>query len=209
MECARLADRTTVLCGAVAATIVLKDVSWPAPAACRSVWTTACAWSITHQCAPRSGRRADLIQGTLPGRVGAHSGTGDVSVRTKRQWRLRIRSRTAAMPSSSWTECAAANRRVMLGSSDGRSSRGRRPDRYCLTTTYVYCHKSIALYGLLLPLVLTQSRGLRTVPLALAEFQGQASIILAAVTLTLLPIIILYAIGRRQLQNGLTAGFSK
>ena len=63
--------------------------------------------------------------------------------------------------------------------------------------------------GLLLPLVLTQSRGQRTLPLALADFQGQASVILAAITLTLLPIVILYALGRRQLQSGLIAGVSK
>jgi raffinose/stachyose/melibiose transport system permease protein len=80
--------------------------------------------------------------------------------------------------------------------------------RPALITVAVY--NGIGIWnGLLLPLVLTQSPGRRTVPLALADFQGQANVNLAAVTLTLLPIIILYAIGRRQLQNGLTAGFSK
>jgi raffinose/stachyose/melibiose transport system permease protein len=67
--------------------------------------------------------------------------------------------------------------------------------------------------GFLLPLVLTQSDDKRTIPLALVSFQGQFGVnvpaIAAAVTLTTLPIIILYAIGRRQLLSGLTAGFGK
>ncbi len=50
-------------------------------------------------------------------------------------------------------------------------------------------------------------------PLALWSFQGQYSVnvpaVLASVVLTTLPILILYAIGRRQLMSGLTAGFSK
>jgi raffinose/stachyose/melibiose transport system permease protein len=67
--------------------------------------------------------------------------------------------------------------------------------------------------GFLLPLVLTQSPDQRAVPLALANFQGQFGInvpaIAASVTLTTLPIVILYAVGRRQLLSGLTAGFGK
>jgi raffinose/stachyose/melibiose transport system permease protein len=67
--------------------------------------------------------------------------------------------------------------------------------------------------GFLLPLVLTQSPTQRTLPLALWTFQGQYSVnvpaVLASVVLTTLPILILYAIGRRQLLSGLTAGFSK
>ena len=67
--------------------------------------------------------------------------------------------------------------------------------------------------GFLLPLVLTQSPDQRTLPLALWTFQGQYSVnvpaVLASVVLTTLPILILYAIGRRQLLSGLTAGFSK
>jgi len=67
--------------------------------------------------------------------------------------------------------------------------------------------------GFLLPLILTQSPNQRTLPLALASFQGQYSInvpaVLASVMLTTLPILILYVIGRRQLLSGLTAGFSK
>ena len=67
--------------------------------------------------------------------------------------------------------------------------------------------------GFLLPLVLTQSPDQRVVPLALATFSGQFGVnvpaIAASVTLTTLPIVLLYAIGRRQLLSGLTAGFSK
>jgi raffinose/stachyose/melibiose transport system permease protein len=67
--------------------------------------------------------------------------------------------------------------------------------------------------GFLLPLILTQSPEQRTLPLGLWTFQGQYSVnvpaVLASVVLTTLPILILYAIGRRQLLSGLTAGFSK
>jgi raffinose/stachyose/melibiose transport system permease protein len=67
--------------------------------------------------------------------------------------------------------------------------------------------------GFLLPLILTQSPNQRTLPLALWTFQGQYSVnipaVLASVMLTTLPIVILYAIGRRQLLSGLTAGFSR
>ncbi|WP_028804806.1 carbohydrate ABC transporter permease [Streptomyces sp. 142MFCol3.1] len=67
--------------------------------------------------------------------------------------------------------------------------------------------------GFLLPLVLTQSPGRRTLPLALWNFQGQYGInipaVLASVVLTTLPVLVLYAFGRRQLLSGLTAGFSK
>ena len=67
--------------------------------------------------------------------------------------------------------------------------------------------------GFLLPLVLTQSPDQRTVPLALVFYQGQFGVnvpaIAASITLTTVPIILLYAIGRRQLLSGLTAGFGK
>ncbi|HEU4668579.1 MAG TPA: carbohydrate ABC transporter permease [Arthrobacter sp.] len=67
--------------------------------------------------------------------------------------------------------------------------------------------------GFLLPLVLTQSPGLRVLPLALWTFQGEYSVnipaVLASVVLSTLPILVLYVIGRRQLLAGLTAGFSK
>jgi raffinose/stachyose/melibiose transport system permease protein len=65
----------------------------------------------------------------------------------------------------------------------------------------------------LLPLILTQSPDKRTLPLALWTFQGQYGVnipaVLASVVLTTLPILIFYAVGRRQLLSGLTAGFSK
>jgi raffinose/stachyose/melibiose transport system permease protein len=67
--------------------------------------------------------------------------------------------------------------------------------------------------GFLLPLILTQSPDKRPLPLALWTFQGQYSVnvpaVLASVVLTTLPIVVLYAIGRRQLLSGLTAGFSR
>jgi raffinose/stachyose/melibiose transport system permease protein len=65
----------------------------------------------------------------------------------------------------------------------------------------------------LLPLILTQDPAKRTLPLALWTFQGQYGFnvpaILACVVLTTLPILVFYAIGRRQLLSGLTAGFGK
>jgi raffinose/stachyose/melibiose transport system permease protein len=67
--------------------------------------------------------------------------------------------------------------------------------------------------GFLLPLVLTQTDTKRTIPLALVSYQGQFGInvpaIAASVTLTTIPIVLMYAIGRRQLLSGLTAGFGK
>jgi raffinose/stachyose/melibiose transport system permease protein len=67
--------------------------------------------------------------------------------------------------------------------------------------------------GFLLPLVLTQSPERRTLPLALWTFEGQYGVnvpaVLAAVVLTTLPVLILYAFGRRQLLSGLTAGFGR
>lgn len=84
--------------------------------------------------------------------------------------------------------------------------------RPALVTVTIY--NGIGIWnGFLLPLVLTQSPDRRTIPLALVGFQGQFNVnvpaVLAAVTLTTIPIILLYAIGRRQLLSGLTAGFSK
>ena len=65
----------------------------------------------------------------------------------------------------------------------------------------------------LLPLILTQNPDRRTLPLALWTFQGQYGVnvpaVLASVVLTTLPILIFYAVGRRQLLSGLTAGFGK
>jgi raffinose/stachyose/melibiose transport system permease protein len=67
--------------------------------------------------------------------------------------------------------------------------------------------------GFLLPLILTQDPSRRTLPLALWSFQGQYSVnvpaVVAAVVLTILPILVMYAVGRRQLLGGLSAGFSR
>ncbi|SDO74237.1 carbohydrate ABC transporter membrane protein 2, CUT1 family [Nakamurella panacisegetis] len=84
--------------------------------------------------------------------------------------------------------------------------------RPALVTVSIY--NGLAVWnGFLLPLILTQSPDKRTLPLALWTFQGQYGVnvpaVLASVVLTTLPIVILYAVGRRQLLSGLTAGFSK
>ncbi|HEU4948808.1 MAG TPA: carbohydrate ABC transporter permease [Kribbella sp.] len=84
--------------------------------------------------------------------------------------------------------------------------------RPALVTVSIY--NGLAVWnGFLLPLILTQSPDKRTLPLALWTFQGQYSVnvpaVLASVVLTTLPIVILYALGRRQLLSGLTAGFSR
>ncbi|MFI6829753.1 MULTISPECIES: carbohydrate ABC transporter permease [unclassified Kribbella] len=84
--------------------------------------------------------------------------------------------------------------------------------RPALVTVSIY--NGLAVWnGFLLPLILTQSPDKRTLPLALWTFQGQYSVnvpaVLASVMLTTLPIVLLYALGRRQLLSGLTAGFSR
>jgi len=84
--------------------------------------------------------------------------------------------------------------------------------RPALVTVSIY--SGLAIWnGFLLPLILIQSPNQRPLPLALWAFQGEFSInvpaVLACVVLTTLPILALYAIGRRQLLSGLTAGFSK
>ena len=67
--------------------------------------------------------------------------------------------------------------------------------------------------GFLFPLILTQSSDKRVLPLSLWSFQGEFSsnipAVLAAVVLSVLPMLAAYAIGRRQLVSGLTAGFTK
>lgn len=67
--------------------------------------------------------------------------------------------------------------------------------------------------GFLFPLVLTQSASVRVLPLSLWTYQGQFSVnvpaVLAAVTLSALPVLAAYVVGRRQLVSGLTAGFGK
>jgi raffinose/stachyose/melibiose transport system permease protein len=84
--------------------------------------------------------------------------------------------------------------------------------RPALVTVSIYNALSIW-NGFILPLILTQSPTQRTMPLALWTFQGQFGVnvpaIAASITLTTIPIVLMYAIGRRQLLSGLTAGFSK
>ena len=67
--------------------------------------------------------------------------------------------------------------------------------------------------GFLFPLVLTQSKDTRVLTLGLVDFQGQFGVnvpgLLAAVTLSVVPIFVLYLVGRRYLLGGLTAGFGK
>jgi raffinose/stachyose/melibiose transport system permease protein len=67
--------------------------------------------------------------------------------------------------------------------------------------------------GFLFPLILTQSEEQRVLPLSLWAFQGEFTVnipaVLAAVILSTLPIVVLYAVGRRYLVSGLTAGFGR
>jgi raffinose/stachyose/melibiose transport system permease protein len=84
--------------------------------------------------------------------------------------------------------------------------------RPALVTVIIY--NAVGIWnGYLLPLILTQSPDQATIPLALASFQSEFGVnvpaVAASVTLTTVPIVLLYAIGRRQLVSGLTAGFSK
>jgi raffinose/stachyose/melibiose transport system permease protein len=84
--------------------------------------------------------------------------------------------------------------------------------RPALVTVTIYSALGIW-NGFLLPLVLTQSPEKRTIPLALVNLTGQFGVnfpaIAASVTLTTVPVVLLYAIGRRQLLSGLTAGYGK
>ncbi|MEH1126950.1 carbohydrate ABC transporter permease [Micromonospora sp. CPCC 206061] len=84
--------------------------------------------------------------------------------------------------------------------------------RPALVTVSIYNGLSIW-NGFLLPLILTQSPEQRTLPLALWTFQGEYGVnvpaVLASVVLATLPILVLYALGRRQLLSGLTLGFGK
>lgn len=67
--------------------------------------------------------------------------------------------------------------------------------------------------GFIFPLVLIDSAENRTLTLGLADFQTQygsdVPSMLAAITLSMLPIFVVYLIGRRFLLSGLTAGFGK
>lgn len=65
----------------------------------------------------------------------------------------------------------------------------------------------------LFPLILTQDPSKRTLPLALWNFQGEYAtnvpVVMAAVVLSSILIVILYAFGRRYLVSGMTAGAGK
>lgn len=84
--------------------------------------------------------------------------------------------------------------------------------RPALVTVSIYHGLSIW-NGFLLPLVLTQSPEQQVLPMALWSFQGQYGVnvpaVVAAVVLSFLPILVVYALGRRQLVAGLTAGYGK
>ncbi|MBW0104116.1 carbohydrate ABC transporter permease [Pseudonocardia sp. KRD-291] len=64
--------------------------------------------------------------------------------------------------------------------------------------------------GFLFPLVLTQDASVRVLTLGLWDYQGQygtnVPLITAAVVLSLLPLLVVYLLGRRYLLAGLTAG---
>ena len=81
-----------------------------------------------------------------------------------------------------------------------------------ITTVTVFTAMS-AWNGFLFPLVLTQSAEQRTLTLGLQTFSSQFGTnvpgLLAAITLSLLPIFFVYLFGRRYLLGGLTAGFGK
>jgi raffinose/stachyose/melibiose transport system permease protein len=67
--------------------------------------------------------------------------------------------------------------------------------------------------GFLFPLILTQSGDKAVLPLALSLYRGQYGIdvpaTMAAVVLSTLPVVVLFALARRRLVAGLTAGFAK
>ncbi|WP_156044079.1 carbohydrate ABC transporter permease [Cellulomonas sp. HZM] len=81
-----------------------------------------------------------------------------------------------------------------------------------ITTIAIYTAMG-AWNGFLFPLVFTQSENVRVLTLGLWRYQTQYGVnvpaICAAVTLSLLPLLALYLLGRRQLLSGLTAGFGK
>lgn len=81
-----------------------------------------------------------------------------------------------------------------------------------ITTVAVFTSLT-AWNGFLFPLVLTQSVDTRVLTLGLFDYQGQfgtnVPALLAAVTLSVVPIFLLYLFGRRYLLSGLTAGAGK
>jgi len=92
----------------------------------------------------------------------------------------------------------------------------RRPVRLCTRPALITVGVHVGLNvwnGFLFPLILTQSSSVRVLPLSLWTYQGQFAVnvpaVLAAVTLSALPVLAAYIVGRRQLVSGLTAGFGK
>ena len=81
-----------------------------------------------------------------------------------------------------------------------------------LATVGIYTALS-AWNGFLFPLVLTQSADVRVLTLGLWDFQTQygtnVPLVTAAVFLSLLPLLVVYLLGRRYLLAGLTAGAGK
>lgn len=84
--------------------------------------------------------------------------------------------------------------------------------RSALATIGIYTAMQ-AWNGFLFPLVLTQDPSVRVLTLGLWDFQGQFGldipVIMAAVSLSLLPLLAVYLVGRRYLLAGLTAGSGK
>lgn len=84
--------------------------------------------------------------------------------------------------------------------------------RSALATIGIYTAMQ-AWNGFLFPLVLTQDPSVRVITLGLWDFQGQfglnVPLIMAAVALSLLPLLAVYLVGRRYLLAGLTAGSGK
>lgn len=67
--------------------------------------------------------------------------------------------------------------------------------------------------GFIFPLILTSSKTFRVLPMAVYNFQTEYTInvpgILATVVISALPLVVLYAVGRRYIVRGLVAGYSK
>ena len=65
----------------------------------------------------------------------------------------------------------------------------------------------------LLPLVLVQSDNARTLPIGLSFFQGRfstdLSLLMAGVTITFVPVVLIYVVFQRQIIRGITAGAVK
>jgi raffinose/stachyose/melibiose transport system permease protein len=62
----------------------------------------------------------------------------------------------------------------------------------------------------LLPLIMIQSEGARTLPIGLSYFQGRyitdLPLLMAGVTITFLPVVVVYVFFQRQIIRGVTTG---